>query len=54
MLECTDEIDFECLSNTYGVLSFHRSTQFRKLSFAAVSELSCREIKAKKSEKENR
>jgi hypothetical protein len=34
MLEWTDDIDFECLSKTYGVLSFHRSTQFRKLSLA--------------------
>ena len=41
MLEWTDEIDFVCLSKTYGVLSFHRSTQFRKLSFAVAIELSC-------------
>lgn len=43
MLECTEVIDFACLSKTYGVLSFHRSTQLRRLSFAVLSELSCRE-----------
>lgn len=48
MLEWTDEIDFVCLSNTYGVLSFHRSTQFRKLSLAVVSELSWSRRKRKK------
>lgn len=47
MLEWTADIDFVCLSKANGVLSFHRSTQFRKLSLAVDSVLSWRKAKKK-------